>query len=239
MIFVHNGEIFLVWLRPGFHLNPILTARKRGFSWWPWVNLFFRSDVGGGVFSFPDSYLFFFLLSTCSPLDWNMCTSTKTTAYRTHNLFFRRKCGGLPLLKIQGDPLEGWDLWPFHRYVRSQTEQLEFVELDFQQGELWHTAPRCFRNGSTFRRMSSLKHDETALISPHLHSDLNVTLNHIILTMAVWAELMHLIYVPVCILICVLWDVCGSPENDITVLLNVALGIVRSSNIWILQEACL
>lgn len=147
-----------------------------------------------------------------------------------------------PSFENTGWPLEGWNLWPFHRYVRSQTEQLEFVELDFQRGELWHTAPRCFRNGSTFRRMSSLKHDETALISSYLHSDLNVTLNHIILTMAVWAELMHLIYVPVCILVCVflsLWDVCGSPENDITVLLNVALGIVRSSNIWILQEAFL
>lgn len=76
---------------------------------------------------------------------------------------------------------------------------------------------------------------KTRLIFLYLCSDINVILNHIILTTPVWAELMHLIYVPVCILVCVflfLSDVCGSPEDHITVLLYVALGIVRSSNIW-------
>lgn len=97
-----------------------------------------------------------FFLSTCSPLDWNMCPSTMTTAHRAHNLFCRRKCGVFHVWKYRVTPRKlKFTTLP----SRSPTEQLEFVELGFQQGELSRTAPRCSRNGSTWHECYIKSHN--------------------------------------------------------------------------------
>lgn len=139
----------------GFHLNNLLSAKKDVVGGLEWVKLFFRADVVGSVLLSWCWSVFF--LPTCSPLDWNMCTSSKTTGYRTHNLlFFHRKIWCSPLFENTGWPREDWNLWHIHRCTRSQAEQLDFVDLDFQPGELWHAATR--RNSFTFLPVSPFWH---------------------------------------------------------------------------------